>query len=46
MVLAASAGLILQYTGSYVSLFVMAGTFYLIAFGLIQYFAPRLEPVA
>ena len=46
MALAASAGLILQYTGSYMPLFFMAGTFYLIAFGFIQYFAPRLEPVA
>ncbi len=46
MALAASAGLILQYTGSYVSLFLMAGTFYLIAFGAIQWFAPKLEPVA
>lgn len=46
MALAASAGLILQYTGSYMPLFFMAGSFYLIAFGLIQYFAPRLDPVA
>lgn len=45
MALAASAGLILQYTGSYMPLFLMAGTFYLIAFGIVQLLAPRLEPV-
>ena len=46
MALAASAGLILQYTGSYMPLFVMAGTFYLLAFGLVQLLAPKLEPVS
>lgn len=45
MILAASAGLILQYTGSYVSLFILAGTAYLVAFGAIQTLAPKLKPV-
>ena len=44
MVFAASAGLILQSTGSYLPLFIIAGTSYLMAFGLVQAFAPRLEP--
>jgi len=43
MVVATVAGLILQATGSYVPLFLMAGSFYLVAFGLVQVFAPRLE---
>ena len=45
MALAASAGLILQSTGSYLPLFLMAGSFYLIAFGMVQFFAPNLQPV-
>ena len=45
MALAASAGLILEYTGSYWPLFLIAGTFYLLAFGLVHILAPRLEAV-
>ncbi|MDQ6677621.1 MAG: MFS transporter [Acidobacteriota bacterium] len=45
MVVATIAGLILQATGSYVPLFLMAGSFYLVAFGLVQLFAPKLEMV-
>jgi ACS family hexuronate transporter-like MFS transporter len=41
----ASAGHILQLTGSYVILFAIAGCAYLVALGLIQLLAPRLEPV-
>jgi ACS family hexuronate transporter-like MFS transporter len=41
----ASAGHILQLTGSYVILFAIAGSAYLVALGLIQLLAPRLEPV-
>jgi ACS family hexuronate transporter-like MFS transporter len=45
MLLAAGAGLILQVTGSYVPMFVMASLAYLIALALIQVAAPKLEPV-
>lgn len=45
MVVATLAGLILDATHSYVPLFVMAGTLYLVAFGLMQILAPKLEPV-
>ena len=39
-------GSILQATGSnYTALFIMAGSFYLVAFGLIQLLSPTLEPV-
>jgi ACS family hexuronate transporter-like MFS transporter len=41
----ASAGHILQLTGSYLTLFIIAGSAYLVALGLIQLLAPRLEPV-
>jgi MFS transporter, ACS family, aldohexuronate transporter len=45
MLLAAGAGLILQITGSYVPMFVMASSAYLVALALIQMAAPKLEPV-
>lgn len=39
-------GAILQATGSnYTTLFIMAGSFYLIAFGLIQLLTPKMTPV-
>jgi MFS transporter, ACS family, hexuronate transporter len=41
MAFAASAGYILQTTGSYVTLFAMAGLTYLVAFGIIQSLQPR-----
>ena len=37
-------GYILQRTGSYVPVFVMAGLAYLVAFCFVQLLAPRLEP--
>jgi ACS family hexuronate transporter-like MFS transporter len=37
-------GYILQTTGSYVSIFILAGTAYLIALGFVQALTPRLEP--
>lgn len=40
------AGLLLQSTGSYVSLFIVAGSAYLIAFGGIQLLAPKLKSVS
>src|SRR5581483_9645789 len=36
-------GYILQHTGSYVPVFVLAGTAYLVALGFVQALAPRLE---
>jgi MFS transporter, ACS family, hexuronate transporter len=45
MLLAAGAGLILQITGSYVPMFVMASSAYLVALALIQLTAPKLNPV-
>ena len=44
MFVAKAVGYILQRTGSYVPIFVMAGLAYLIAFGFIQLLAPRLKP--
>jgi ACS family hexuronate transporter-like MFS transporter len=44
MFVATAAGWVLQITGSYLSLFVMAGLMYLIAWALIQWLVPRLEP--
>ena len=44
MFIAKAVGYILQRTGSYVPVFVMAGLAYLVAFGFVQLLAPRLEP--
>ena len=45
MLLASGAGLILQITGSYVPMFLMASSAYLLALGLIHLAAPKLAPV-
>jgi ACS family hexuronate transporter-like MFS transporter len=37
-------GYILQSTGSYVPVFIMAGSAYLVAFCFVQLLAPRLKP--
>lgn len=44
MFVSKAVGYILQSTGSYIPVFVMAGLAYLIAFGFVQALAPRLEP--
>ena len=44
MFVAKAVGYILQRTGSYVPVFVMAGLAYLVAFGFVQALAPRLKP--
>jgi ACS family hexuronate transporter-like MFS transporter len=44
MLIATAVGLILQYTGSYFAIFIMAGSAYLIALAVIQLLVPRLEP--
>ncbi len=45
IILSAATGHILELTGSYLTLFIISGSAYLIALGLIQLLAPRLEPV-
>jgi len=44
MLIATTVGLILQYTGSYLPIFVIAGSAYLVALLVIHLLAPRLEP--
>ena len=46
MLIAKLVGYVLQWTGSYMIPFLMAGGAYLIALALIQVLAPRLEPAA
>ena len=46
IVIAQTAGRILQLTGSYHALFVMAASAYLVALGLLHALSPRLTPVA
>ena len=43
MFIAKMVGYILQRTGSYVPVFILAGTAYLVALGFVQLLAPRLE---
>jgi MFS transporter, ACS family, hexuronate transporter len=43
MVIATFTGLVLQFTHSYVPMFIIAGTIYLVALGIIQILVPRLE---
>ncbi len=45
MVIATFAGWVLQLTGSYVPMFVIAGSAYLLALLIIQLLVPRLEPL-
>src|SRR5438270_6747254 len=44
MLIATTVGLILQYTGSYLPIFIIAGSTYLVALLIIHLLAPRLEP--
>jgi len=46
MLIASAVGLILQYFGSYLPIFVIAGSAYLLALGSIHLLAPRLEPAS
>ena len=39
-------GFLLQTTGSYIPVFILAGSAYLLALGIVQALAPRLEPAA
>ena len=45
MLVAKVTGYVLQATGSYVPVFIVAGCAYLVALGVIHVLAPRLEPV-
>ncbi len=45
MLIATAAGFILEFTGSYVSLFIVAGSAYLIALVVIQLLVPSLDEV-
>src|ERR1700733_712154 len=45
MLMAKIVGYVLQWTGSYMIPFVIAGSAYLVALGLVQALSPRLEPV-
>src|SRR5215212_11353466 len=44
MLVATGTGYLLQFTGSYHAVFVIAGIAYLVALGVIHALAPRLEP--
>jgi ACS family hexuronate transporter-like MFS transporter len=44
MMAATAIGFILQHTGSYVPVFILAGLAYLVAFGFVQALVPRLKP--
>ncbi len=44
MLVAKAVGYILQRTGSYVPVFIMAGSAYLVSFAFVQLLAPKLKP--
>jgi ACS family hexuronate transporter-like MFS transporter len=44
MLFSTSAGLLLEWTGSYMTLFVVAGVAYLLALGIFQLLVPKLKP--
>jgi len=44
MLIATFTGFLLQTTGSYVPVFIMAGSAYLLALAIVHVLAPRLEP--
>jgi len=46
MFIATFTGWLLQLTGSYLPVFIIAGCAYLVALGFIQLLAPRLQPAA
>lgn len=45
MLISTFVGFLLQATGSYVPVFIMAGSAYLLALGAVHWLVPRLEPV-
>jgi len=46
MLVSAATGFILQYTGSYVPVFLWAGSAYLLVLGMIHLMIPQIRPVA
>jgi MFS transporter, ACS family, hexuronate transporter len=46
MVIAKITGYILQTTSSYLPVFIIAGTTYLITLGIVHLLVPKLEPVS
>ena len=46
MLIAKVTGYILKATGSYVPVFLIAASAYLVALGLVHLLVPRLEPAA
>lgn len=46
MLIAKLTGYVLQTTGSYLPVFVIAGTTYLVTLGIVHLLSPRLEPIA
>jgi ACS family hexuronate transporter-like MFS transporter len=45
MFVATGAGLLLEFTGSYVPLFIIASVAYLLALAVVHSLAPRLAPL-
>ncbi len=45
MLLSTSAGLLLEWTDSYMTLFIIAGIAYVLALGIFQFLVPKLQPV-
>jgi len=45
MIFAATAGYLLEWTGSYMTLFVVSGSAYLVALGVIQMLVPKINTV-
>ncbi len=45
MILATTAGYILEFTGSYFILFIISGSAYLLALGIFHWLVPRIEPI-
>lgn len=43
MLIATAAGFILQFTGSYLSLFIFAGVIYLVSLGIFHLLVPKME---
>ena len=43
---AKAVGYILQWTGSYTLIFLIAGSAYILAFFLVQFLAPQIRPIA
>ncbi len=46
MLISKFTGMLLEATGSYVPVFLMAGSAYLIALAIVHMLVPRLEPAA